>query len=818
MDTFLQDLKQAFRILRSAPSFTLTAIAALAVGIGGNTAIFSVVNAVLLKPLPYPHSERLVQLLNSGPQGSAPGASVPKYNAWRTQTAALEDVTAYDFGGPGINIGGGDRPEQARGIHTSHEFFRLFGVPIVAGRAFTAEEDRPKGPNVVLISEGLWRRRFGGDSGVVGKPISLGGEPYTIIGVVGSAFDFNPTPDLFLPFQADPDSTQQAHFFTAAARLKPGVTIEQARAALRLTADEFRARFPDQLGPQNGFSVDYLQEVMVRNVRPALLVLLGAVGFVLLIACANVANLLVARSSARAREIAIRAAIGAGRWRIVRQLLTESAVLAGIGGVAGLALGGFGVRALLAVSPGNLPRIGQDGGGVGLDWNVLTFTLGASVLTGILCGLIPALHASRADLSTTIKDGGGPGGASPHRNRARNVLVVVELALAIVLLAGAGLLIRTFAALHSVAPGFDPHNVLTMDTSMTGAQFDTSAGVTDLTRRAIERMEALPGVEAAAASSYIPLEGGLGLPFNIVGRQRAEGPSDGGAGWAYVTPHFFDVFRERVVRGRAFTERDTTGAPGVVIVNEAFERRYWRSGNPLGQQIVIGPGMGPAFEEPAREVVGVVADARDGGLNSDPQPQMFVPVAQVKDSVLALNNRFMPLTWALRTSMNPLATVAAAQGIFKEIADLPMGHPRTMEEVVARSTAGDRFNTLLLGVFATVAILLAAIGLYGLMAYAVEQRTVEFGIRMALGAAPASLRNMVVKQAMKLAIAGTVAGSIAAFGLTRFMASLLFQVSASDPIVFTASAALLTGVMLVASYLPARRAIRIDPLAALRHP
>ena len=452
---------------------------------------------------------------------------------------------------PGMNLGGGDRPEQVKGIHVSHEFFRLFGAPVALGRTFSVDEDRPGGGRVVVLSSGLWQRRFGSDPAILGKPLTLGGEIYTIIGVIGPGFAFDSAPDLYLPFQADPNSTQQAHYFNAAARLKPGVPLQAAQAALKLAAGEYKRKFPNSMGPNNAFTVEPMQQTIVRNVRTALLVLLGAVGCVLLIACANVANLLLARATVRAREIAIRAAIGAGRGRIVRQLLTESVLLSLIGGALGLALGAFGVRALLALNPGNIPRIGTDGSGVTLDWTVLGFTGLVSVLTGILFGLVPALQASRADLNSTLKETGSRSGTGLRQNITRALLVISEMALAIVLLVGAGLLIRTFAALHRVAPGFDSHNVLTMNTSLAGSHFDRTAAISDLARQATERIEALPGVEAAAGTCYLPLEGGMGLPFLIEGRPLTNGPVHGGAGWAYVTYRFFEVFKVPMVRGRA---------------------------------------------------------------------------------------------------------------------------------------------------------------------------------------------------------------------------------------------------------------------------
>ena len=818
METFWMDLKHSIRMLRQSPGFTATAISVLALGIGANTAIFSVVNTVLLKPLAFPQPERIVTLLTSTPQGGFPGASVPKYNTWRRQTRVLEDVAAYDPGGPGLNLAGGDHPEQLKGIHVSYEFFHLFGAQAAIGRTFTAGEDRPRGGNVMVLSNGLWQRRFGSDPGIVGKALALGGESYAVVGVLARGFTFDPMPDVYLPFQADPESTNQGHYFQAAARLKPGVSLSAAQAALKVAAEEFKRRYPNSMDPKTSFSAEPMQQLLVRNVRTALFVLLGAVGCVLLIACANVASLLLARATGRAREIAIRSAIGAGRGRIMRQLLTESVLLSTIGGALGLGIGALGVRALLAVNPGNIPRIGPDGSAVTLDWTVMGFTLVLSLVTGVLFGLVPAMQASRADLNLTLKETGARGGSGLRQNKMRGLLVMAEMALAIVLLIGAGLLIRTFSALHNVAPGFDAHNVLTMDTALTGSNFDRTAAIDTMTRQALDRIQAIPGVEAAAATSYLPLEGGLGLGFIIEGRPLTSGPAHGGAGWNYVTARFFDVFKIPIVRGRGFTERDDAAGPPVVVINQALARKYWKKDeNPIGHRLIIGSGMGPGFAQPPREIIGIAGDARDAGLNNDPQPETFVPLAQVGDAYMALNNRFMPLSWVVRTKVAPFSVSAPIQRAFQDAADLPVAHMRTMDQIVMGSTARDQFNTWVLGIFAALAILLASIGLYGLMAYAVEQRTLEFGIRLALGADFPALRNMIVRQAMTLAGAGIVLGLAAAYGLTRFLASLLFSVKPTDPLVFGSVTVLFTAVALLASYLPARRALRVDPVVALRY-
>lgn len=817
MESLIVDLKHALRMIRRGPGFAAAAVAALALGIGANTAIFSVINTVLLKPLPYPDPDRIVVPMNSSPQGSGPAASVPKYNIWRKQTQVLSDVAAFDTGGPGLNMSGGDRPEQLKGIHVSKEFFPLFGASTVLGRTFTPEEDRPRGGNVLVLSNGLWHRRFGGDLAIIGKSLTLGGESYSVIGVLAPGFTFEAPADLFLPFQADPNSTNQGHYFRTAARLKPGVSLGEAKAAMKLAAEEFKRTYPNALGPKNSFTVEPMQQLMVREVRMALFILLGAVACVLLIACANVANLLLARAAGRSREIAIRCAIGAGRGRIVRQLLTESVLLSLMGGALGLAIGVVGVRVLLAVNPGDIPRIGPEGTGVTLDWTILGFTLLLSLLTGVIFGLVPALHASRADLNSTLKESASRSGSGLRQNKARNTLVIAEMALAVLLLTGAGLLIRTFAALHAVVPGFDAHNVLTMETSLTGSHFDKSAAITDLTRQVLERIHAIPGVESAAATSYLPLDGGLGLGFRIEGRPLTEGTDHGGAAWNYVTARFFDVFQIPVVRGRAFTERDSAGSPPVVIINEALARRYWKNENPLGHRLIIGAGMGPDFAQPPREIIGIVGDTRDGGLNNDPQPATFIPLAQVADSYTVLNNRFMPLRWIVRTKVAPFSLSPPIERAFQDAADIPVAHIRTMDQIVIQSTASNQFNTLLLGVFAFFALLLASIGLYGLMAYSVEQRTLEFGIRLALGADSSLLRNMVVVQAMTLAVTGIIVGLGAAFGLTRFLASQLYEVKPNDPVIFATVAGVLGLVALLAAYLPARRALRVDPMIALRY-
>jgi len=821
METLLKDIKHSVRMFWQNKTFTLTAVAALALGIGATTAIFSIVNTVLLRPVPFPDPDRLVMFMNTTPGGQGPAASPAKFAHWKSQPA-VQDSAAFRNGV--LNLTGGEVPEQLRSAQVSSNYFRLFGAPIIRGRSFNDSEDLPNGPKVALISHSLWTRRFASDPYVLGKTISLSGDPHVIIGVVGPTFDvreFGPAPEVWVPFQLDPNSADQGHYFQAAGRLKPGVTLAQARAQFQASAQAYRTKYPNALGAQAGFSVELFREAFVSNVRQILLVLLGAVSFVLLIACANVANLLLVRATGRKREIAIRSAMGAGRWRLIRQLLTESIALSLAGGILGLGLGVLGIRAMLSINTAGIPRVGENGTMVQLDWRVVGFTLAVAVGTGILFGLIPALQGSRADLSSTLKESSGRSGTGLRQNKLRAVLVVTEMALALILLIGSALLIRTQVTMTSVNTGFDATNVLTMRMSLTGPRFEKSSVVDEIVRQAVERVRALPGVVNASASCCVPLQGGYGLPFTIVGRPLppAGGPFHGGGGWLTVAPGYFEVFKMPIKRGRTFTDRDTASGPPVVIINETMARQYWiRGDDPLNSRLVIGRGIMREFAgEPERQIIGIVGDVRDAGLNVDPGPRMYIPQGQVPDPVNALNVRLTPIAWVIRTQVEPSSLTARIQEELRQVSGLPVTDIRSMDEVVSRSTSRARFNMVLMSIFAGSALLLAAIGIYGLMAYVVEQRTQELGIRLALGAETGQLQRGVLGQGMKLTIVGVLVGVSFAFALTQYIAGYLYEVKPWDPPVFVGIPLLLTIVAMVAIWIPARRASRINPIDALRY-
>jgi putative ABC transport system permease protein len=815
MEILLQHIRDAFRTLTKTPGFTAVAVLTLALGIGANTAIFSVVNAVLLQPLSYPNPDRLVELVWTSADGNNDIASIPKFNVWRQQTQVFDSVAAYDFAGPGINLTGGDRPEQVKGIRVSADYFRVFGAPMAIGRTFTSEEDRPGGPAVAVISNGLWQSRFGGDPRIIDRTIDLGGEAYVVVGVLGQSFSSDPKSDVWLPLRPDANSVDQGHYLRATARLKPDITIPQANAAMKLAAEQFKEKFPKALsGPKDSFSVVPLRDSMIGDVRFGLLLLFGAVALVLLIACVNVANLLLARATIRQREMAIRSAMGASRSRLAWQLLTESLLLSLCGATLGIGVGYLGVRALLAINPGDIPRIGQNGEAVSLDWRVLLFTFLVAVLTGVVFGLAPALTAFRSDIIATLRESGSRVSGGARHNKTRSILVVTEMALALILLVGAVLLIRTFGALRDVNPGFDAHNILTMEMSLAGPHFEKAAAVDQLERDGRRRLESLPGVVSATLTCCLPLEGGYSLPFAIEGQAPK---NDEEAQWVSVSSHYFDVFRIPVNEGRPFTERDNGAGSRVVIVNEEFAKKFFGRGDGLGTRVTMGKGIGPEFEEPPREIVGIVGDVREG-LDQPPNPVMYVPIAEVNDRVIALNNRIGAIEWVIRTKLQPFSLSADIQRELREASGgLPVAHIRSMAQVVGESTARNDFNMTLLTIFAGVALVLAAIGIYGLMAYSVQQRTQEIGVRMALGANPNQVRRMVVFQGMQLNFFGLILGVICSLALTRLMKSMLFGVKPWDPVTIIVVVVLLSFVTLLAAYLPARRASRVDPIVALRY-
>jgi putative ABC transport system permease protein len=817
LETCWRDLRFAMRSLARTPGFTAVALAVIAVGIGVNTAMFSVVDTVLLKPLTFPDPQTLVQLVTTSDQGPIPVASIPEYKLWQQQSAIFRQVAAYDSGGAGTNLAAGDYPEQVLGMHVTSEYFALLGARVIAGRTFTAAEDVPNGVHVAVLSYGLWSERFGANPKIIGSTIRLDDQSYLVVGIVSREFVTDTPVDLWIPFQLDPNSREMARHLYVVGRLNPGITIELANAQLALVTDQFRRAYGSGALPAGGgFAAISLQESLVGSTRFPLMVLLGAVGFVLLIACANIANLLLARATTRKHEFATRSALGATSGQIVRQLLTESLTLSTVGGLLGLLVGFAGVRLLLSISPGDIPRIGENGSAVTLDHRILLFTLGMSLFTGIFFGLAPAISASSLDLRASLNEHSGRSGMGLKGSKIRSSLVVSEIALAVVLVIGAGLLIRTFLKLQDVNPGFTTRNVLSASMSLTGSRFQTTVPVAQIVRDGHERLAAVPGVLDVAASSCLPLQGCFGMGFDILGRPKSETPFTGMAGLFSVSWSYFSSFQIPLLRGRGFTEQDDRASPGVVIINQAMARKYWPEGDPLRDRVVIGAG-GPGFGDPPRQVVGVVGDTLDAGVRRDAFPTIYIPISQMPDALTALNFRVAPLWWIVRTRVNPAALRTPIEDALREAATgMPLAHVRTMAEVQARGTARERFNMLLLCIFGTVGLLVAAVGVYGVMAYSVEQRTRELGIRMALGAPASKLRNTIIAQGMIHAGLGVVLGLGGAFALSRLLVSFLFGVRAWDPVAFALTPLLLGAVSLYAVWIPARRASRVDPMTALR--
>jgi len=811
LDDLWQDLRYGVRMLLKSPTYTLIVVITLALGIGANTAIFSIVNGVLLRALPYNDPEGLVMLWANRPQLQAQlgledfPVTAADFVDWREQNQVFEQMAAMRP--QSMNLTGSGEPELLAGVRVSASLFSLLGVSAVAGRAFLPEEDKAGARRVVLLSYGLWQRRWAGSPQIIGQTIRLENEAYTVIGALPSDFNYPRKGEfpayfesfgkleLYMPIAFTPEelNNRERGYLAALGRLRPGVGIERAQAEMDGIARRLTEQYP-RTNTDKGVRLAPLHWQVVGKAHRALLVLLGAVGCVLLLACANVANLMVSRAVGRASEIAVRAALGASRMRIVRQMLTESLMVALAGGALGLLLAWLGVKLTPAISPGYLPRI-ED---IRLDASVAGFTFIVSLLTGIIFGLLPALQASRLDINETLKDGGRSAAVEPRR-RLRSFLVAGEVALAFVLLIGAGLLLKSFVRLVEVDPGIDPNRVLTMDILLPRAKYSLVERAAFF-QRVLDRVRTLPNVEAAGAVTPLPLSGAhSSTAFSIDGRPPSPGQSFR-AGRRWASPDYFKTLRIPLRTGRLLAESDGAETPLVVVINEALARRYFANESPLGKRL--------AFDSTWREIVGVVRDVKYSGLEEEAGPEFYMPMAQVPPV-------FMTLVVRANGDPAPMASAIRAQ-VRAEDKDQPVSNIRTMEQLLANSIASRRFNMLLLSVFALAGLTLACLGLYGALSYTVTQRTREIGIRMALGAQTNDVLNMLLAQGMKLALAGLLIGLAGALALTRLLKTLLFGVSATDPIIFLQIALLLAFVALLACWIPARRAMKIDPLMALK--
>jgi putative ABC transport system permease protein len=810
-----QDLHYSLRMWSKNSGFTMVVVLTLALGIGANASIFTLINGFILRPLPYPHPERLVQLVQQFKDGPYYGTSFTQFRYFQRENQTVEYLAAHDILGSGLSLTVGAEPERVQSTRVSADFFRALGVAPLVGRNFTADDDRPGAPPVVIFSYRIWKEFFGADRAAVGRSIRMGGENYTVIGIAPPDFLPPREAEAWVPLRIHEDPSDRSSAYNTIARLREGVSTATAQDDLNRVMQHWRQEFPDSIEPGLvGTSMIPYQKRFVGDVRPALLLLAAAVACVLLIACSNVASLLLVRAVSRRKEIAIRTALGIGRARLIRQLLTESTLLSVAGGVAGLLLAHWGVRLLLVLSSSSLPRVPQ----ISIDLRVLAFTTALSIVTGLLFGAAPALQLGRLNTAEVLRESGRATAGAATR-RLQGFLVSLEISLATVLLLGAGLLLTSFAKLLSVDPGFNPKHVLTLKTSLVGSAFSSSTRVDAVVRKVSDRLQSIPGVQSVAAATMLPTEPSVQFTFELPGVHGVEGQNAGGAEVQFrvITPTYFQVMQIPPLQGRVFTEGDSSRSAPVALVNQAFVRQFLSGTEPIGQQILLGRQMGPQFSDRPRQIVGVVSDFRETGLGETAPATAFVPLSQVPDTLIAFFNRLLPLNWLVRVAGDSLAL---ARPIRKEMhsvdMDLVASNPRSLEEVLSASLARQRLNAALLGFFAASALLLGAIGLSGVMAYSVAERAHEFGIRSALGATPGNVRWLVLGQSAKLAIAGLIAGVLAFLGLGRLLTGFLFGVKPGDPGVYAAVILVLTLVVLLASYLPSRRAMKIDPATILR--
>jgi putative ABC transport system permease protein len=797
------DLRYAARMLRRQPGFSIVAVMTLALGIGANTAVFTVVNGVLLRPLPYRDPGRLVQLFHGRNGRLSMTYSPPNFNDVTTQSGVFSGATA--MAESSANVTGIGEPLLVDGANVTASFFNVLGVSTRLGRGLVDADGDAAHADVVVIGDGLWRRQFGARPDVVGSTLRMDGKPFTIVGVAPPDLNVPAGAQYWRPLIFKPrevsDAARGAQWVGGIARLKPGTDLEQAKAAMALVADRLSRAFPNT-NKDRVMTAMGLQDRIVRNIRPALLILLGAVTLVLLVACVNVANLLLARANGRTREVAVRAALGAGRGRLVRQFLAESVVLGLAGGLVGLVVAYWSTRALIALGPASIPRLGE----VGLDWRVLAFTVAIAIATSVVFGLVPALaatgHAVARFVSTAGRGTVGPGGT-----RLRKTLVVCEMALAVILLVGAGLLIRSYERISVVDPGFSADHLLTFTVALPEQKYKTSADAGRFMGELVARLGSRPGVEHAAGIYGLPLDDTFGASSSFTRPGEADSADSPTASMRIVTPAYFSTMKIPLKSGRAFDDRDDEKAPEVVAINEEAARRYWPGINPLGQQLHLGVRLAEA-RSGMKIIVAVVGDVKGRSLDVGAPPEVYLPYAQ---------HQVDSLTIAVRTAADPMAFVPMARADLASLdRELPLAGVRTMDEVIGRSIAERRFTMLLLAAFAAVAVLLAAIGVYGVLAYLVSQRTQEIGVRLAIGATPADVVRLFVREGAGLTLVGVAAGLAGALAATRALSTLLFGVTTTDPITFAAVAGALAIVALLASYLPARRAARVDPMAALR--
>ncbi|HKP88119.1 MAG TPA: ABC transporter permease [Blastocatellia bacterium] len=810
METLIQDLRYGVRMFAKNPGVTFVAVLALALGIGANTAIFSVVNAVMLRALPYKNAESLVMVWeHNRPRARNQNVISPaNFLNWKEQNNVFEDMAA--FFDTRVNLTEVDDPEELPAQYMTTNMFSLLGVNAMLGRTFEPGDDQPGREAVVILSHSLWQRRFGGDPNVIDKTIKLGGTPFTVIGVMPPDFQLfikagsltGKQGEIWAPFRFEAvHRIPRGRFMSGVARLKPGVTLGEARAEMDSIAASLEQQYP-QFDTGWGVNLVPFREQFAGEIRKPLLVLFGAVVFVLLIACANVANLLLARAASRQKDVAIRMALGASRRRLIRQLLTESLLLSVAGGLLGLLLALWGVDLLLALAPKDLPPLA----GVEISYVVLGFTLLVSILTGLIFGIAPALEASGINLNETLKESGRSSASGSRSHRARNLFVVLEVALALVLLIGSGLMIRSFARLQAVNPGFDPNNLLTVRLLLPGSKYQEDRQRITFFQQALERIQSIPGVDSVGAISFLPFTSlGAATSFTIEGEPPPAPGQKHTLDVRVCDPNYFHAMRIPLVKGRNFTRKEATEASHVVIINEAMVRQYFPDEDPLGKRVRIEMMDSPA----ACEIIGVVADVKHVGLDVEPRAMSYWPHPELA---------YSSMTIVARTEGDPISYAAAVRREVQALdKDQPIADVRAMQQWLSDSVARARFSTTLLGLFAAVAMILAAVGIYGVMSYSVTQRTHEIGIRMALGAGRGDVLRLVVGQGMTLALIGVGLGLGASFALTRVLASLLFGVSATDPLTFTLISALLAAVALAACVVPARRATKVDPMVALRY-